>query len=181
MRLHLGCGIDWRGGFLNVDASHFAELALWARGAGQATVLPEGAEFMRWDLRDPWPWPDASAEEIVCNQTLEHFTDAELPGVLAEAFRVLQPGAPFFGTVPDFRAIYEATVGRAVGTGYPVADEGPYPEPWMNALQNLAHGDGHHKQVFVAEMLQVRLEQAGFVARVVPVAGMNLQFEAQKP
>jgi SAM-dependent methyltransferase len=180
MKLHLGCGVDWRAGYLNVDCSPFAELAEWARREGRLMVLLPGEEFLQHDLREPWPWTDASAEEIVCNQTLEHFADAELPGVLAEARRVIQPGAVFSGTVPDFRAVYEATVLLGQGSGWPLGDTGPYPAPWMNALQNLAHGGGHHKQVFVTEKLLERLRLAGFAAIVREVSGWNLHFEARR-
>lgn len=176
MKLHLGCGTDWRRDYLNVDSSPFSELSEWARREGRLMVLLPGEEFLQWDLREPWP--DASAEEIVCNQTLEHFTDAELPSVLAEAWRVLTPGAIFSGTVPNFRAVYEATVLRGEGSGWPLGDTGPYPWPWMNALQNLAHGGGHHKQVFVTEMLLERLRMTGFAATVREVPGWNLYFEA---
>jgi len=182
MKLNLGCGFDWRAGFLNVDCSHFEELVLWAREAGQPADLPAGAEFMRWDLREPWPWADDSAEMIVCNQTLEHFTDAESPVVLAEVYRVLTPGSgTFTGTTPDFEAIFETTVRRRSGTMWPQADAGPYSQPWMNALQNLAHGEGHHKQVFVADMLRERLQTTGFAHIVAPQPDLNLGFIAWKP
>ena len=44
----------------------------------------------------------------------------------------------------------------------------------------VAHGGGNHKQVFVADMLRERLEQAGFTCYVAPVSGWNLDFVAWK-
>ena len=55
-----------------------------AGGGGAALV-----RFVRHDVREPWPVPDAAADVVVGNLVLEHVGD--LAPVYAEAARVLRP------------------------------------------------------------------------------------------
>jgi len=81
MKLHLGCGNDYKSGWVNVDL--------------QSGVKAD--EY--YDLNIfPWPWPDNSVDEIWADQLLEHLNDT--PGVMQEAYRVLKAGCSFSGQVP---------------------------------------------------------------------------------
>lgn len=72
MKLNLGCGTDVRPGWVNVDRH---------RAQGVTTI----------DLsKTPWPWPDASADEILASHVIEHVPDAY--EFLDECGRVLKPG-----------------------------------------------------------------------------------------
>jgi malonyl-CoA O-methyltransferase len=46
--------------------------------------------FVRHDVREPWPVPDATADVVVGNLVLEHVLD--LAPIYAETARVLRPG-----------------------------------------------------------------------------------------
>lgn len=72
MRLNLGCSDRLLDGFLNVDISP---------GLG-ITVA---------DLRQPWPWPDDSAELVQAYDIIEHLPDKI--HTMNELYRVLAPGA----------------------------------------------------------------------------------------
>lgn len=76
MKLDLGCGTRKREGFLGVDSS------------------PDcGADFVH-DLREhPWPFDDASVEEVHCSHFLEHLDGPERIAFMEELYRVLKPGA----------------------------------------------------------------------------------------
>lgn len=178
LKLHLGCGLDWRAGYLNVDLLALSDLVAWSRREGRAEMFPAGIEFMQFDLRRPWPWADGSVAEVLCYQTLEFFTDAELKHVLAETRRVLAPGAVFRGTVPNLTAVYNGTVVRQQDPPHAQVAGGPYREGWMNALQWYVLGGGNHRQVFVLEMLDERLRGAGFKASIGS-AYWYLSFEAR--
>jgi SAM-dependent methyltransferase len=53
---------------------------------------------VRFFTRDVWPIDDASADMVLCTETLEHVPD---PGItLREAFRCLKPGGTLLLTVP---------------------------------------------------------------------------------
>jgi SAM-dependent methyltransferase len=44
------------------------------------------------DLRQPWPWPDASVGEVFCSHFVEHLEAAERIHFVNELHRVLVPG-----------------------------------------------------------------------------------------
>lgn len=181
MKLNIGCGIVWIPGYLNCDKEALPQLAAWAGPLGRETAPPEGVEFLQFDIREPWPWATSSLDEVHANQVLEHLTHEELDHVLAEALRTLKPGALLVGAVPDFAAIWQACyVKHNDWRDQPLDAAGPYPVPWMNVLQNYAHG-WDHRQVFTLQMLQTRLRGAGLDTHVQIAPGRNLYFEARKP
>jgi len=78
MKLNLGCGLNKRQGFVNVDK--------WAQCDPDERV----------DLEvTPWPWATNSVEEVLFNHSLEHI--GQVPsvflGVMQELYRVCKPEA----------------------------------------------------------------------------------------
>ena len=55
----------------------------------------ERASFLQGDVRS-LPFPDNSFDAVVAVHVLEHLTEAEFPGAVKEAFRVLRPGGRFY-------------------------------------------------------------------------------------
>lgn len=77
MKLNLGCGADYREGWVNVDH----------RWPG----VPNPPRMdLDLDLNEPWPWPDHSASHILAYNVFEHLDD--VMRAMAEAHRVLAPG-----------------------------------------------------------------------------------------
>jgi len=74
LKLDLGCGKNKREGFFGVDSMKF-----------------EGVDQVL-DLRKPWPWKDASVEEVHCSHFIEHLTWPERVHFFNELDRVLAPG-----------------------------------------------------------------------------------------
>lgn len=88
MKLNLGSGQrPFQPPWLNVDA--------------QETFHPD----MVLDLKQPWPWNDASAEMIVFHHCWEHEGCGEAMHFQQEAYRVLRPGGSLLVFVPDMRAL----------------------------------------------------------------------------
>ena len=86
VRLNLGCG-DYRlPGHLNVDASP-------AAGVDLVLSVP------------PLPWPDTCVSSIYMGHFLEHLSEDRGRELLAECYRVLQPGGTIGIVVPDFREV----------------------------------------------------------------------------
>lgn len=79
MRLNLGCADDHRVGFTNVDI------------APPADVIA--------DLREPWPWPDSSVDEVFARDVFEHLPDRV--HTMNQLWRVLKPGARATVEVPS--------------------------------------------------------------------------------
>lgn len=75
MRIDIGCGKNKRPGFLGVDQYPM-----------------EGVDIIM-DVRQRWPWDDASVDEAHCSHFLEHLTGLERVVFMNELHRVLKPGA----------------------------------------------------------------------------------------
>ena len=91
LRLNLGCGMNLREGYVNVDRF--------------------GEPDVRHDLETfPWPWSDDSVDEIVLHHVLEHLghdPDVFL-AIFQEMYRVCRGGATIRIVVPHFRHDYFA-------------------------------------------------------------------------
>jgi SAM-dependent methyltransferase len=100
-RLDVACGSNKMPGFFGVDI------------AGKDVDVT-------WDLEKfPWPFPDNSVDEIVCNHYIEHTKD--LIAFMNELYRIMVPGgsalirAPYYNSMRAWqdpthtRAISEAT------------------------------------------------------------------------
>jgi SAM-dependent methyltransferase len=71
-----------------------------ARGAEQ-----RGIEVGRLDLEtERFPWPDGTADVVVCNQVLEHLKNIWLP--MSEMHRVLRPGGYGLFSVPNLASVH---------------------------------------------------------------------------
>lgn len=89
VRLHLGCGGVRYDGYLGVD------------------ITPGPAVDQVADLRQRWPWADATVAEAVAEDVFEHLPDK--CHTLRELYRVLEPNGRALVRVPD------ATTGAAFG------------------------------------------------------------------
>lgn len=101
-RLDVACGQNKTPGFFGID------------------IAKEKDVDVVWDLeRFPWPFPDNSVDELVCNHYIEHTKD--LIAFMQELHRILVPGgqalirAPYYNSMRAWqdpthtRAISEAT------------------------------------------------------------------------
>jgi predicted SAM-dependent methyltransferase len=81
VKLNLGCGVDLKKGYVNVDMYGSPDLVL--------------------DLREEWPWPDSSVEEVEMMHVLEHLPDTI--SVMKKLYRVCADGAKVHIVVPHPR------------------------------------------------------------------------------
>lgn len=84
VKLDLGCGTRKREGYLGVDSRAFPGVDVVA------------------DLRQPWPWTDASVDEVISVHFLEHLEGKERVHFFNELYRVLKPGAKAQIVVPHW-------------------------------------------------------------------------------
>lgn len=90
MRLNLGAGRQQLADFVSVD-------------------IEEGD--VRHNLAEmPWPFPTASAHEIMASHILEHFDRHTGIAFLRECWRVLRPGGVLRIAVPDFDVFADCMV-----------------------------------------------------------------------
>lgn len=82
-KLNLGCGPNPKRGWINID-------------------LFDTHADLRLDLREKWPFKDASVSYVYSEHAFEHFEiHREVAHFLSEAHRVLQPGGILDVGVPD--------------------------------------------------------------------------------
>lgn len=94
--LELGCGTGKNTSWLaeqarSVVAMDFSD-GMLARARARVDAAHVG--FLRHDITQPWPLPDAAFDVVVGNLVLEHV--ASLASVFLEAARVLRPGGTLF-------------------------------------------------------------------------------------
>ena len=187
-RIHLGSWVHAPETWINIDASWSARLAKYPRlrGLVKATKLaPAGLFETDWppnivvhDLRKPLPFPDGFSPAIYGSHVLEHVYFVEAKRLLAECFRVLEPGGILRLVVPDLRAIVREYLGE---TPFPDSAESstrpadrvnerlamrPPAPPRGNPLYRAysAAKDLHsHKWMYDADSLAGHLRAAGFV------------------
>ncbi len=82
-KLNLGCGLDHRSGYINIDA-----------------LDSVGADLVM-DITDKFPFEDNSIEEIVAQDILEHLTANQQKDVFQEISRVLQMGGILKVRIPN--------------------------------------------------------------------------------
>jgi predicted SAM-dependent methyltransferase len=146
--LHLGSGSHHLPGWINIDLTH------------------PSADY-HLDLRQRFPWEDATVERIYSEHFVEHLSyPGELEPFLAECQRVLRPGGFFEAGMPDVERNLAA---------YAKRDEQFFRqqrESWWSPKWCVTHLDsinftfrqgGEHKFAYDFETLFQRLSEAGFV------------------
>jgi predicted SAM-dependent methyltransferase len=136
--LHLGAGTHHPPGWVNVD------------------VLGMGPD-LHWDLRRQLPFPAGSAQGVLLEHVLEHFTLAAVLDLLDEVARVLAPGGVVRVGVPDFGRYLDSYA----GDGAFVERQRPGRPTRLLAVAEVALGHGH-RSVWDAETLELVLREAGF-------------------
>jgi predicted SAM-dependent methyltransferase len=140
LRLHLGSAGNYLQGWVNVD-------------------LIGMESDVRWDLRSGIPFPDSSAEAVVLEHVIEHFTLRDDLELLAECLRVLRPGGTIRIGVPDFGRYLESYA----GDGAFIDEVRPGRPTRLLAVAEVALDHGH-RSVWDWETLVSVLTEAGFEA-----------------
>jgi len=146
LKLHFGCGIDLKPGWVNID-------------------LFEPTADLQLDLREKFPFQTASVTIIHSEHFLEHldFPD-EVDHVLRESYRVLVPHGIFSVGIPEAGGYMRA---------YARGDRGVFASEWnpnypewlsmpMHRINYLFRQFGEHKYAYDEETLLWVLSRAGF-------------------
>lgn len=122
MKLHLCCGDVYLAGYCNCDVDGILI------GEGETVTNPTDLEHYyhdrqlghrqtpvldrRMDVTErPWDFEDASIDEIVMVNGIEHFTQYEACCIVAEVRRVLKRGGRFLVDFPDLERTVEQFAG----------------------------------------------------------------------
>ena len=138
--LHLGSGQTYIPGMINAEGNFLARKDLWL------------------DLRNPFPFPDASVFLLYCSHTLEHFVPTDAMRLLREMRRVLAPQGVARLAVPSFEHALAIAAGTAVST-WPRAFDDPHAQ-----AVNFLFCDGQHKYAYSFALLDGFAREAGFAS-----------------
>jgi ubiquinone/menaquinone biosynthesis C-methylase UbiE len=94
--LEIGCGTGKNTVWLAKQARRVIAMDFSAAMLARARERVDGnnVEYLRHDVREPWPLPPRTVDVVVGNLVLEHVQD--LAPVYLEAARVLRPGGALF-------------------------------------------------------------------------------------
>jgi ubiquinone/menaquinone biosynthesis C-methylase UbiE len=94
--LELGCGTGKNTAWFAAKARHVIamDFSPGMLSVAETQRYPAPVQFLRHDIREPWPLPDHSLDVVVGNLVLEHVQD--LTPVYSEAARVLRVGGQLF-------------------------------------------------------------------------------------
>lgn len=158
-RLHLGCGIHTKLGWVNIDR--------WLPGE---TPSRDGAIVINHDLTQGLPLADSSCREIYSSHLLEHFSAVEGVGLLKDCHRVLRRRGRLRTCVPDFARLAHAYVEGNSDYFAPLYDifggnmgdgvEGS--NTIMDAMNNALYQFGEHRCMYDMEKLVRLLSAIGF-------------------
>ena len=156
MKLNLGCGLDKKQGYINIDI--------------RKEVNPD----LIWNLENiPYPFESNSIEEIIAKDVLEHFPFRKVENILKEWFRILKPQGKLYIQTPDLIAICYKVI---LNNNYTWKDI----SYWVYGGQD--YNENFHKSGFTIPTIKKLLESIGFkIEKIENDGGTNLMCYCIKP
>lgn len=129
------------------------------------------------DATKTWPFPDRSVEFIYADNVIEHLRLPQNQVLLAEAYRVLQPGGRIRLVTPDVNALvekYRSDIAQTADLRDQLHKEGYTIEHRVDLLRFAFHDDGHDRgYLWDEDSLRAELLRAGFRSVTVHDAGTS--------
>jgi predicted SAM-dependent methyltransferase len=156
----------------DLQAQRHLSVNLGSGGKGLAgwvniEIVPMPDTTLCLDIRRPLPLADASVARLLAEHIVEHFDFVEeLPAVLADWHRVLEPGGVVRIVVPDTKRYLQAYVSgdpehwHALGWDMTRLPHGLYTA--MHVVNHVFHQGGEHLFAYDYETLSWALGRAGF-------------------
>jgi SAM-dependent methyltransferase len=163
VKLNLGCGLDVREGYINIDVRKVHPKIL---------VLDLEKELLK-------PFPDNSAEEIIAKDFVEHLSWRVVEDFLKDCFRVLKSGGRMYIQVPDLEAIAKKVI-LDPNFKYGELEGWKAISFWVYGGQE--YPENTHRAGFTIPTLKKLLESIGFIVeRIENDKGTNLICWVRKP
>lgn len=146
VKLNVGCGTDYKEGWVNIDNNAHENI--------------ERLDI-NWDLRKPLPFEDNSVDFIFNEHFLEHLTVDEGQAVIKDFMRVLKPGGVVRIATPDL----SVTVDKYLNV--PIDEDPTIKTFHLDFIQtraerlNIAFRAWGHQWLYDWEELDRRLREAG--------------------
>jgi SAM-dependent methyltransferase len=170
VRLHVGCGQDYRAGYVNLD------------------INPDSRADLLLGVDDLGLFPDACAEEIVSFHVFEHLHLEQARRTLRQWWRVLKPGGSLLIELPNLEVCLREIGRHFDASGVDLALGGLFGYPVEVERCGLAHT---HQWGWTPASLTAELEAAAFVEiaehpieqtdRPAARFGRDMQLRARRP
>jgi len=158
IKLNLGCGLDKREGYVNVDV--------------RKDVNPDVTVDLEKELLSRWG--DGTIEEILAKDFLEHLSWRRVRDFLRDCYRCLKKGGKLLIQTPDLEAIAKKFVLDLQYSGD--FEELSY---WVYGCQD--YPENLHKAGFTIQAMKKLLEEIGFqVLEIRGDGGTNMLVTAVK-
>ena len=135
-KLHLGCGAHILPGWLNAD--------LLTTGSAPPGTWNRVEDIFIMDAAESFPFDDGRMRFVFCEDFIEHFSQLDGLGIIAECHRILAPGGVFRISTPGFDAILRRM------------------QPRSRAGIEPGHWAWGHKLLYTEEYLSFVLGECGF-------------------
>jgi predicted SAM-dependent methyltransferase len=145
-KLNVGCGGNIVVGWLNVDSAP-----------------RPGAVYL--DGSAAWPFPDGTFDAVLAEHVIEHVPKADGRRLLAEARRVLRPGAVVRIATPDMKFFARLISGQVREDDDYLSAIGKFrsePAPSRCDAVNIIFRDYGHRYIYTEEELADMMAEAGF-------------------
>jgi len=164
IKLNLGAGYDKCDGYINIDKRSECNPDMLI------DLEQEGLKRFR----------DASVDEILMRDFLEHLSWRKVRWFLQECHRVLKPRGLVFIRAPDFRAIVHKWLYQTEDwQKWPLKSDWEKLSYWVMGSQD--YPENVHKTIVTRRELRKMLEELGFVVeRCESDGGINLVCVARK-
>jgi hypothetical protein len=168
IKLNIGCGLDYREGFINID------------GRDDLPRVDKVINLSRQSLLDFYK--ESTIDDILANDIIEHHFHWEAVSLMQAFFRLLKSGGMLEMRLPDFEYIInvqDLTLGQKItllfgGQDIPQGEADPtsrktFPEFFC------------HKYGYTRDTMRRELEWIGFAGIETVSAGTNFVVRARKP
>lgn len=125
-----------------------------------------------WDLCQGLPFASESCSAVFGEHVIEHFSKSDAERLLAECYRVLQPGGVLRLSTPDAARYLQSYANGGEFLRHPSFGQ-PIETP-LDRINMMMREDGQHLWVYDAASLLLGLRRAGFSSAVEQNFGASL-------
>lgn len=168
LKLNLGCGFDYREGFINID------------GRGDLPRVDKVIDLSKSSLLDFFC--EGTVDFILANDFLEHHFHWEAIRLMSDFYAALKPAGIIEMRLPDFEKIvnsWKISLEQKItllfgGQDIPQGDDDP-------SSRERYPGFFCHKYAYTRKTMQRELSAIGFIGVETETVGTNFLVKARKP
>lgn len=193
LKLHIGCGLDLREGYVNIDSETKEEILERYKNSDNVMFIrfkEKSIEIYNYDIFN-LPYENDTVDEIICNAFLEHLDFVQERKIFKEVKRVMKKGGKFNFSVPDFEwTVKKWLEAKDEWLDFYYTDKGEHyfgqydrnmDNRWGYLTTTIFGNQGstgqYHKNAYTRKKIEALLERIGFELKEVEEGYYRGQFE----